>query len=115
MPYECSRGEIPENGTLSQVENAPISARSVAPLRVDDPSEWFGRLLPAFGFTLARHQPNGLEDCLALAGTISGGQGRRTALASYAGRIWTAGMVFDTFLAVLRVINEQLCPAITSH
>jgi hypothetical protein len=114
MPYECSRGEIPENGTLSQVENTLISARPVASLRFDDPSEWFGRLLPAFGFTVARHQPNGLEDCRAPAGTISEGQGRRTGLASYAGRIWTAGMAFDTFLAVLRVINEQPCSTITS-
>ena len=63
MPFECSRGEIPENGTLSQVENALISA----------------------------------------------------ALASYAGRIWTVGMAFDAFLAVLRVINERQCSTITSN
>jgi hypothetical protein len=77
-------------------------------MTVDDPQEWLAEVLPVFGFALGDGR-RGPRQYVALRGTIYEGEGRHTALVSYAGHVWVDGMSGETFAALLQVINERQC------
>jgi len=77
-------------------------------MTVDDPCLWLAQVLPAFGYALG-DEARGARQYAALAGTIHEGEGRHTALVSYAGRVWVDGMSEETLAALLQVINELQC------
>jgi len=86
-----------------------ISAPGVRPMEVDDPIVWLRSVLPPFGFDLADPAQNVERDYVRLGGTIHEGDGRHTALVSMAGRVWIEGFSEETFVQVLRSINEGQC------
>jgi hypothetical protein len=77
-------------------------------ITVDDPRLWLAEVLPAFGFALG-DGGRGPRQYVALRGTIYEGEGRHTALVSYAGHVWVEGMSGETLAALLQVINEHQC------
>jgi putative DNA primase/helicase len=77
-------------------------------MTVDDPRLWLAEVLPTFGFTLG-DGGRGPRQYAALGGTIHEGDGRHTALVSYAGRVWVEGMSSATLAALLQAINERQC------
>jgi hypothetical protein len=77
-------------------------------MTVDDPQEWLAEVLPSFGFALG-DGGRGPRQYVALRGTIYEGEGRHTALVSYAGHVWVDGMSGETLAALLQVINDRQC------
>ena len=86
-----------------------MSPPDVAPLPVDDPVAWLRKTLPMFGFELADEQRPQRRDYENLGGTIHEGEGRHTALVSYAGRVWVQGMAPTALLGALRAVNNAQC------
>jgi hypothetical protein len=77
-------------------------------MTVDAPRLWLAEVLPAFGYALG-DGGRGPRQYAALRGTIYEGEGRHTALASYAGLVWVDAMSGETLAALLQVINDCHC------
>jgi hypothetical protein len=109
-------GELKASGGYVVVPPSAIGKRPYTLLSPSDvgllqaePTAWLASLLPQFGFSLDLQRTQRRRDYEALAGLIHEGEGRHNALLSYAGRIWFKGIASETFIALLREINERQC------